>query len=251
MPSSIRPGTLIILLILCVIVVWQRRTIHELRQHDNKFTTSMAPDPQETGPATPSIASLPTPTPTKEQPPSESDQALRERIADLESQLAEFTKPLQSNIRSATVDTTALADETLITGGYKTPDGNTHFLFLRPERAVLDDGRVAVKLSGTVIGLSEEHLKGSAVEGLATNASNTIQHGEAWQNTEAESTLDDLRESSTLSMPSVITLPGQAAQINVQDGLQYKVTPEFLENGKDFRISLRMEHPSEATETNK
>jgi len=238
MPSSIRPGTLIILLILCVIVVWQRRTLHELRQHENKFTTSMAPDPQETGPATPSIASLPAPTPPKEHPPFESDQALRERIANLESQLAEFNKPLQSNIRSATVDTEVLADETLI-------------LFLRPERAVLDDGRVAVKLSGTVIGLSEEHLKGSAVEGLATNASNTIQHGEAWQNTEAESTLDDLRESSTVSMPSVITLPGQAAQINVQDGLQYKVTPEFLENGKDFRIRLRMEHPSEATETNK
>ena len=51
-------------------------------------------------------------------------------------------------------------------------------------------------------------------------------------------------------MPSILALPGQAAQINIQDGLQYKVTPEFLDNGKDFQIRLRMEHPNNVSETN-
>ena len=244
MPSSIRPGTLIILLVLCAVTVWQRRTIHDLRQPHDAAITSLSQGPQET----PSI--VPPPTPNKEASRPTKDQDLRERIMHLESQLAEFTKPFESDIRSATVDTEVLADETLVTGGYKTPDGNTNFLFLRPERTVLDDGRVAVKLSSTVIALSDEHLKGSGVEDLATNASNTLQHGEAWKNTEAESILTDLQETGMVGMPSILALPGQAAQINIQDDLQYKVTPEFLDNGKDFQIRLRMEHPNNVSETN-
>jgi hypothetical protein len=243
MRSSIRPGTLIILLILCAVIVWQRRTIQNLRQLPEATESTQS----TTGPQAPSIVPQTTPKPNRKDPPSENDQALRERIVELESQLAELTKPLEADIRSATVDTEVLADETLVTGGYKTPDGNTNFLFLRPERVTLDDGREAVKLASTVLALSEEHLKGSAVEDLATNASNTLQHGEAWQNTEAESVLKDLRETGMAGMPSVITLPGQAAQITIQDGLQYKVTPEILDNGRDFRVRLRMENPIKAT----
>ena len=181
------------------------------------------------------------------------------RIAELEQQLGEFprleelARPLETEVRSAAVNTTIGADETLVTGGYQTPDGQTHFLFLQPKRHTLNDGRVAVKIESTQFALSPEQLEGSELADLATNAGNTLQHGEAWKNAETSRVMKAMREAKSvdrLSAPSVITMPGQQAEISVGKDFRYSITPDFHADGDGIDLQMRMEHAPPPQETN-
>ena len=246
MSAHLRPGTLAIILVLCAILVWQRRTISDL--HSRLDTAGQTVSPSQapsSAKANPSLLPNETAAPDVDPSPDPNTVALRERVRVLESQLAELSQPLNEETRSATVETRVGPEETLVTGGYRTPDGDTHFLFLRPTPEVLPDGRIAVKLAGNEIALTPEQLKGSDLESLATNASNTLQHGEAWQNDETDRVLGSLRETGVVSMPSVITMPGHEAEIQVENGVRFRATPDLLDDGS-FHLRLHMAHDIDA-----
>ena len=236
--------SLMVIIALLGVIVWQRQTYHPTSTHS-------AVRPEAPASST-KVSDSFLPTRTLASDPKVENAALEaahSKIIRLERQLADLSKPLEADVRSAAVNTAVRHDETLITGGYQTPDGLTHFLFLKPDRHELPDGRIAVKLQGSQFALSPEQLAGSELAGLTTNAGNTLQHGQAWKNDETDRVIAEMRKNDSgdqISAPSVITMPGMQAQVTVDGDFSYSVIPDFLEDGSGFQLRMRMEHvPSE------
>ncbi len=89
--------------------------------------------------------------------------------------------------------------------------------------------------------------KAVGLDNLATNAANTLQHGEVWVPGEEESVLTQLRTipgADMQSYPSVSLRSGRSGTISI-GGIQLKVTPTLAENGEGLGLDLRLEQPQQ------
>jgi hypothetical protein len=93
--------------------------------------------------------------------------------------------------------------------------------------------------------LTDEAGRTVGLDNLATNAANTLQHGEVWMAGEEASVLGKLVGSAGTDMvayPTLSLLPGRSGTIAVGE-VQLKVTPTLAEEGDGLGMELRLEQP--------
>lgn len=149
---------------------------------------------------------------TDPKPDGEDVKNLRRELEAVRAQLEKVTRPLEQNTLSSTVNAEINSGETLVTGGYKTPDGNYELILLTPSSVTLEDGSEAVEIESKFLSVGSEFVGAHGLETLATNARNTLQHAEAWMREDTANTLQAARKSEgvgILSAPKVVTLPSQ------------------------------------------
>lgn len=236
------------------IAIFQGLTIGRLMQQnvalrtDDRFarplTLLRSPSTEQTS------ATLPEPREERPEEPAEvKSTEIEERLLATEDALATLSRPLYANVLSSTINAAVAHGETLVTGGYLAQDGHYHFTFITPESVALDDGRSAVTLNTRVMALSEAGVTVTGMETLATQVRNTLQHGEAWSAEEVTAAINVLAgtaEQSLLAMPSVVTLPGHEARIQIDgSGFELNARPDLLDDGSGYLLQVRLEQPNE------
>ncbi len=174
-------------------------------------------------------------------------ESLRRELKTAKAKLERITRPLGQDVLSSTVNAEINPGETLVTGGYKTADGNYEMTFITPSSYTLDDGREAIRISSKVLSVGSEFVEANGMETLATNAKNTLQHSEAW-------TQDDLLETFTaaskakgvdiFTSPTIVAIPSEAFTLVMGKfgGAQFSIegTATKSPNGS-FAIQTRVE----------
>lgn len=151
---------------------------------------------------------------------------LRRELETARAQLETITRPLGREVLSSTVHAEIGPGETLVTGGYRTAEGNYELTLLTPRSVTLDDGREAFEIDGKVLSVGSEFVKAHGLETNATNARNTLQHAEAWMQDDVARTLraaGGSKEVGIFSTPKVVTLPATPFTVSIgdADGARY------------------------------
>jgi hypothetical protein len=156
----------------------------------------------------------------------EVDDLKRENEA-LKGQLEKISRPLGQDVLSSTVNCEIKPGETLLTGGYMTADGNYEMTLMTPSSVTLDDGTEGIKVSARVLSVGSDFVSANGLETLATNARNTLQHGEAWKQDDVAKTLQAASKTGgadMCSMPSVIARPSQPFTLSVGEAGRDQIT---------------------------
>lgn len=153
-----------------------------------------------------------------------------------------------TEVFSATVDAEIKPGETLVMGGYRTPDGNHEFTLLKPELVTLEDGSKAIKLRPLALSIGEGFALESGMNSLTTKAPIADQNAEAWQQEDVHTTLRSASqdtESRIMTAPTVVVTPGEPFTISVggEDGSpQYSIEATMSMNANGtFQIQSRTE----------
>jgi hypothetical protein len=175
---------------------------------------------------------------------------LRLELEKARSELAQISKPLREDLTSSTVDAEIAPDETLVTGGYPTADGRYELTFLTPRSISIADGKDVIEVKASVLSVGQDFAKAHNLNALSTNARNTLQHAEAWKQTETTKTLraaSSSDEASLLSAPTITTPPETPCTIALLDqsgaGYSLSVTASRKPNG-NFQIQSHIEKTS-------
>lgn len=169
-----------------------------------------------------------------------SDAALRRS----EAQLADLRRPMEQDLYSSALRAELRSGEVIVTGGYRLADGRRLYAFARP---VVQPEDGTIRIDGDFLTLTEDTGRLVGLDSLATNAANTIQHGEVWVPGEMEEVMaaaGDGPGTSLVSYPAATVRPGDAASIEV-DGLRLKITPTLHPDGDNMEVDLRLEQPQE------
>jgi len=178
--------------------------------------------------------------------------SLRRELETARTQLERITRPLEQDVLSSTVNAEIKPGETLVTGGYKTADGNYEMTFLTPRSFRLEDGREAIEVDGKVLSVGSEFVEAHGLKTLATNARNTLQHAEAWMQDDVARTLAAARNAEglgILSSPKVVTLPSTpfCLSIGETNGAQFSLEGTVARNPNgSFAIQSRVERTPKA-----
>jgi hypothetical protein len=156
--------------------------------------------------------------------------------------LDELRRPMTSDVMSSALRADLKSGEVVVTGGYKLPDGTRLYAFVQPtvERV---DGADVVNIASTFRMLSDETGKAVGLENLATNAANTLQHGEVWAAEEKAAVLGALETASGvrgLSYPGVRVPTGVSSVIEAGT-LRLKVTPTLGADRESMDFEVRLE----------
>jgi len=178
-----------------------------------------------------------------------SDQARENHLHEVESELAEITKPLDQDnqdIVSSMFKAEVSESQSVVTGGHLTADGKHLFTFITPKRVKLANGTEVVQIGIKSIATPPEVTQQQGLESLATGARNTLQHAETWENQDVTSTLQKLSQThgtDLLTCPSVTCAPGEKFDLSIGSEAQYSVaaTVDFSANGPGFIIKARVE----------
>ena len=177
---------------------------------------------------------------------------LRRQLETARAQLERITRPLEQDVLSSTVNAEINPGETLVTGGYRTADGNYELTLLTPRSVTLEDGREAIEVDGKVLSVGSDFVGAHGLETLATNARNTLQHAEAWMQDDVASTLAAARDAEgagVLSSPKVITLPSTSFTVSIgeADGAQFSFEGTVARSPSgSFAIQSRVERTPKA-----
>lgn len=159
-------------------------------------------------------------------------------------QLDELRRPMEADILSSALRAEMRSGEVVVTGGYKLADGRRLYAFAKPTVRDIDGLRV-VAIEGRYLTLTDEAGKSVGLDNLATNAANTLQHGEVWVPQEEAEVFAKLRSAAgvdVLTPPALTIMPGQSGAISV-GGTQLKITPSLLEDGNGLDVEVRLEQP--------
>lgn len=188
----------------------------------------------------------------KSDPEREEIKSLRRELETTRAQLEKITRPLQQDVLSSTVNAEINPGETLVTGGYKTADGNYELTLLTPRSVTLEDGREAIEVDGKVLSVGSEFAEAHGLETLATNAKNTLQHAEAWKQDDVAKTFAAGRDAEGVGMmsaPKVTVLPSTPFTLSIgeKNGAQFSIegTVARSPNGS-YAIQSRIERTSKA-----
>jgi hypothetical protein len=179
---------------------------------------------------------------------AEHDSTLKQATAQLE----ELRRPMVADILSSTLRAELKSGEVVVTGGYPLSDGRRLYAFAKPTIQAVD-GVNEVLIEGRYFTLTDEVSKSVGLDNLATNAANTLQHGEVWVPGEEEAVLSKLQAAPGADMlicPKLFVQPGRSGTISVGD-IQLKVTPSLVENGDSLGLELRLEQPQQSTAAGK
>jgi len=162
-----------------------------------------------------------------------------------EAKLDELRRPMTADIMSSSLRAEMKSGEAIVTGGYRLPDGKRLYAFATP---VLEkvDGADSVRIEGRYLAITDAAGAAAGLSGLATNAANTLQHGEVWVADEQKTIIDQLAAAEgtdVLSYPAVSVRPGFSASIDV-GGIRLKVTPERTDQPDGLNVELRLEQPA-------
>jgi hypothetical protein len=164
------------------------------------------------------------------------------------AELEELRRPLAADVMSSTLRAELKSGEVVVTGGYKLADGRRLYAFAKPIVENIDGVNV-VKIESRYLSLTDEAGKTAGLDNLATNAANTLQHGEVWMAAEEQAVFASVKPMSDThveSSPSVSVLSGRSATITLGE-VQLKVTPTIAENGNGLGMELRLEQPQTLT----
>lgn len=162
-----------------------------------------------------------------------------------EAKLDELRRPMTADMMSSSLRAEMKSGEAIVTGGYRLPDGKRLYAFATPvlEQA---DGAESVRIEGRYLALTDAAVASAGLEGLATNAANTLQHGEVWVADERKAVIEQLAAAEgtdVMSYPSVSVKPGFSALIEA-GGIQLKITPERADDRDGLSVELRLEQPA-------
>lgn len=162
-----------------------------------------------------------------------------------EAKLDELRRPMTADIMSSSLRAEMKSGEAIVTGGYRLPDGKRLYAFATPvlEQA---DGAGAVRVESRYLAVTDAAGATAGLDSLATNAGNTLQHGEVWLAEEQREVMGKLVGTEGVDLvvyPSVRVQPGGSAFVEV-GGVTLKVTPERADDGDGLNVELRLEQPA-------
>lgn len=179
---------------------------------------------------------------------------LRRELEAARAQLEKITRPLGQDVLSSTVNAEINPGETLVTGGYRTADGNYEVTLLTPRSITLEDGREAFELDSKVLSVGTEFVGAHGLDTLTTNARNTLQHAEAWMQDDVAKTLAAARDAEgadIVSSPRVMTLPSKSFSVSIgeSDIAQFSLEGTVGRSPSgNFAIQSRVERTPNETE---
>ncbi len=136
-----------------------------------------------------------------------------------------------------------------MTGGYKKADGSYELTFLTPSSA-LDDFPETVDIFIRVLAVKPESVEALGLEALATNARNTLQHGEVWTEKDIIKAFSSGGASQKQSGP-LLTMYSSApfiTPLNAQSTIEATVTKNL---DGSFTVQTRVERvPAAEQNTN-
>ena len=177
---------------------------------------------------------------------------LRRELETARAQLEKITRPLEQDVLSSTVDAEINPGETLVTGGYRTADGNYELTLITPRSVTLEDGREAIEVSSKILSVGSEFVGAHGLDTLATNAKNTLQHAEAWMRDDVASALAAARDAEgagVFSSPKITTLPSIPFSVSIRkaDGVQFSFEGTVARSPSgSFAIQSRVERTPKA-----
>jgi len=177
---------------------------------------------------------------------------LKRELEVTREKLERITRPLEKNVLSSTVNAEIKPGETLVTGGYRTSNGNHELTLLTPRSLILEDGREAIEMDGKVLSVGTEFISAHGLEPLVTNARNTLQHAEAWMQDEVSKTLSaarEAKETGIFSSPKILTIPSEPFTLSMSDsdGAQFSLEGRVTRNlNGNFVIQSRVERTPKA-----
>jgi hypothetical protein len=170
-------------------------------------------------------------------------------LKETQGELEELRRPMNADTLSSTLRAELKSGEVVVTGGYKLPDGRRLYAFAKPNVEQID-GTNVVMIEGRYLTVSDEAGKAVGLDSLATNAANTLQHGEVWVPEEEATVLGRLANApgtQIVQYPGLSVRPGRSGTISVGD-IQLKVTPTLAEDGDGVGMELRLEQPQQTAE---
>ncbi len=142
---------------------------------------------------------------------AEEVKVLRRELETVKAQLEKISRPLGQDVLSSTVNCEIIPGETLLTGGYMTADGNYELTFLTPRSVTLKDGSEGFEVKCIIFSVGSDFVEAHGLEKFATNAKNTLQHGEAWKQDEVIKTFQAASKTDGAGVLSTPTVTGRAS----------------------------------------
>ena len=178
----------IVLLTLCAIAFFNTRQQEPLSKDEkqrtaNHVTSHSQPDESEARPARRRSNARP-------QPP------LKDDVSEDADDDWLFEDPLSSSVTAK-----IQAGESLVTGGYKTANGNYELTIITPRIMLSKDGGEMIEIKTKIFSVAQEFVAANDLESITTDARNTFQHAEAWNSAAVTETLEATKssEGATLS----------------------------------------------------
>lgn len=163
------------------------------------------------------------------------------------TQLDRLRRPLELDISSTTLRANLTAGEGVVTGGHRLPDGRRLFALVATDARA--DG--AVDVAGRFFAVPEELVPALGLQTLATEAANTLQHGEVWVRDELESVATRLEQTPSASLlakgatalragePTEVSLPAEAGGPPLTFGVNFDYDAR-----RNLDLELRVESPA-------
>ena len=176
------------------------------------------------------------------------DRARKDHLKSVETKLEQISRPMVEDMASTMFSAELTQGQSIVTGGFPTADGRSQFTILTPEKVRLPNGTEAFQINAKIMALDSENTLSSGLDSLATKARNTLQHAEAWEKTDIDSTLEQLRNSpgnSLLTSPTVTTGVGQPFKVELgspEEGFySLEGTANYSNDGSGIRLQARIE----------
>lgn len=170
---------------------------------------------------------------------------VREALARTRENLAELRRPMDADVMSSAVRAELKSGEVVVTGGYRLPDGKRLYAFVQPFVEQATDGAEVVRISSQFRLLADDVGAAVGLDNLATNAANTLQHGEVWMAEEQREILgliDPIPGVTGMSAPGVTVRSGTSSVIELGE-MRLKVTPMLAADGESLDFEVRLEQP--------
>jgi hypothetical protein len=170
---------------------------------------------------------------------------VREALARTRENLAELRRPMDADVMSSALRAELKSGEVVVTGGYRLADGTRLYAFVQPFVERANDGADVVRISSQFRLLNDDVGAAVGLDNLATNAANTLQHGEVWMADEQREILeliDPIPGVRGASFPNVTVRPGASSVIELGD-MRLKVTPLLGADRESLDFEVRLEQP--------
>ena len=175
---------------------------------------------------------------------------VRESLRRTREHLAELRRPMEADVMSSALRAELKSGEVVVTGGYRLAEGMRLYAFVQPFVEKAADGADVVRISSQFRLLEDEVGAAVGLDNLATNAANTLQHGEVWMADEQREILeliDPIPGVSGASFPSLTVRPGTSSVVELGD-MRLKVTPLLAADGESLDFEVRLEQPQAVAE---
>jgi len=166
------------------------------------------------------------------------DLTLKHTSEDLE----ELRRPMSGDLLSSSLHAELKSGEVVVTGGYKLADGTRLYAFIQPT-VEQSNGADVVRVASKIMMLPDALSSKVGLDNLATNAANTIQHGEVWTADEQWSVFSAIGETPGVRGINVTgaTVPTGTSSVIEAGELRLKVTPTVGADRESMDFEVRLE----------